>query len=114
MQAYHYTEVEELPVEGCPGVTIRWAMAQNVEAPNFYARIIAIAPGGATEYHEHPWEHQVVVLAGEGAVRDADGELTAVGEGSCVYVESGEVHQFRNTGDEVLRFVCVIPKPEAK
>jgi len=50
------------------------------------------------------------VMEGEGAVRDADGEA-AIGPGSCVYVEPDEEHQFINTGEGMLRFVCVIPYP---
>jgi len=110
MKAYHFTEVPAEPVEGCPGVSIRWAIGQNMGAPHFILRVIDLQPGASTEHHQHPWEHEVFVLEGEGRVRYAEGELS-IGPGSCVYVEPGERHQFTNSGSSVLRIICVIPRP---
>ena len=110
MQAFHYSSVPAEPAEDRAGVTIRWAIGKNVGAPHFVARIIELQPGASTAYHTHPWEHEVVVMDGEGTVRDASGEV-AIGPGTCVYVEPSEEHQFINTGSGVLRIVCVIPYP---
>ena len=110
MKAYHYTTVLSEPFEGTPGISIRWAMGRNVGAPNFVARVIDMEPGTATPYHTHAWEHEVFVLEGDGAVRDADDEAP-IGSGYCVYVEPGEVHQFINRGESVLRIICIIPNP---
>ena len=33
-------------------------------------------------------------------------------EGIVVYVPGDEMHQFVNTGPEVLRFICVVPHTE--
>ncbi len=110
MRAFHYEEIPAEPVENTPGVRIRWAIGQNVGAPNYVSRIIEIDPGAATGYHTHPWEHEVVVLEGNGTVRDSGG-TAPLEAGTCVYVEPGEEHQFLNTGASLLRFVCVIPYP---
>ena len=110
MKAYHYSTISADPVEGLPGVAMRWAIGKNVGAPNFIMRVIDIDAGSATGYHTHPWEHEVFVLEGAGNVRDAGGE-TPIGPGSCVYVEPNEIHQFINTGGSVLRIICVIPYP---
>lgn len=110
MKAYHYTEVPAEPVEGSPGASIRWAIGKNVAAPNFVSRIIDLRPGAMSEYHQHAWEHEVFVLEGTGDVRDAQGR-TRVEPGTCVYVEPDEIHQFINTGDATLRFLCIIPYP---
>ncbi len=32
--------------------------------------------------------------------------------GHFVYVEPNKVHQFRNTGDKPLKFLCLIPHPK--
>ncbi|NLX35445.1 MAG: cupin domain-containing protein [Chloroflexi bacterium] len=108
MKAFHYTEIEAQPTEGAPGASIRWAIGKNVGAPNFVTRVIEIEPGGATPYHQHPWEHEVFVLDGAGVVKTVDGE-TPISPRMCVYVSPDEEHQFRNTGDQVLRFLCIIP-----
>ncbi|NLT73527.1 MAG: cupin domain-containing protein [Chloroflexi bacterium] len=110
MKAFSYLDVPAEPVEGTPGVRIRWAIGQNVGAPNYVSRIIEIDPGRSTEYHTHTWEHEVVVLEGKGTVRHASGSVS-IEPGSCVYVEPGEEHQFLNAGEAMLRFVCVIPYP---
>ncbi|MBM3188598.1 MAG: cupin domain-containing protein [Chloroflexi bacterium] len=110
MKAFHYTAVPSQPVEGCPGVTIRWVIGQNVRAPHFAMRIIELQPGASTEYHQHGWEHEVFVLEGEGAVRNAHGEMP-IGPESAVYVEPGEIHCFTNKGAGPMRFICVIPNP---
>lgn len=110
MQAFPYHDVPAEPAEGMEGARIRWAIGKNVGAPNFVMRIIELDPGAATAYHTHPWEHEVVVLEGTGAVRDAN-RRAPLTPGMCVYVEPGEEHQFLNTGDTIMRFVCVIPYP---
>jgi quercetin dioxygenase-like cupin family protein len=110
MRAFHYNSVPAETTEDLPGVSIRWALGKNVGAPNYVARVIELQASASTAYHTHPWEHEVVVMDGEGAVRDARGDV-AIGPGSCVYVEPNEEHQFINTGQGVLRFVCVIPYP---
>ena len=33
------------------------------------------------------------------------------GKGDVVYVGPDDVHQFRNTGDTPLKFLCLIPHP---
>jgi quercetin dioxygenase-like cupin family protein len=111
MQAFHHTAVPAQDVPGCPGVTIQWVISGNVGAPNFAMRIITLQPGAATEYHEHGWEHEVYVLEGHGIVRDKAQAETAIGPGSCIYVRPDEVHNFHNSGDSIMRFICVIPNP---
>lgn len=111
MQAFHYTAVPSEPAEGREGVAIRWAIGQNVNAPNFILRVIEIQPEASTAYHQHPWEHEVFILEGQATVRGANGEVLA-GPGTCVYVAPNEWHQFLNAGKGLLRFICVIPKPQ--
>jgi quercetin dioxygenase-like cupin family protein len=111
MKTYHYATVPAETMEGLPGVAIRWAIGENVGAPNFALRVIEVEPGAATPYHEHPWEHEAFVLEGEAILRDDQGEETKAGPGTCVYVEPGESHCFMNKGEETLRFICVIPHP---
>jgi mannose-6-phosphate isomerase-like protein (cupin superfamily) len=35
-----------------------------------------------------------------------------IGEGTVVFIASGEEHCFTNMGSDVLRFICVIPVTE--
>ena len=110
MHTAQWKEIEGKTVTepGARGVTIRVLMGDNVGAPTFTMRHFEIAPGGATPYHTHPWEHEVYVLSGKGKARRKGGE-TEVGPGSFVYVAPDEEHNFVNAGDAPFSFLCVIP-----
>jgi quercetin dioxygenase-like cupin family protein len=108
MKVKRWTDVEEQQAEGLEGVTVRWVINDQDGAPHFAMRVFDVQPGFHTPYHRHWWEHEVYVLQGEGAAVSADGE-TPIAPGSVILVEGNEAHQFRNTGQQVLRFICLIP-----
>jgi quercetin dioxygenase-like cupin family protein len=105
-----YREVPAEPVS--EGITIRWVVGKPEGAPNFAMRVIEFAPGAVFERHEHPYEHEIFVLEGEGMVEGPEGEVI-MKPGAALYVPPDEPHGYRNTGASPLRFVCVIPHPEA-
>jgi len=111
MRVYPYTSVPAETYPGAEGVAIRWAIGENVGAPNFALRVIDVATGAGTVWHAHDWEHEVFVLAGKGVARDSNGD-TPIEAGSCIYVAPSELHQFINRGETPLRFICVIPNPK--
>jgi quercetin dioxygenase-like cupin family protein len=108
MNVKHYTQTPTETVENVPGVTIRWVVSKKNAAPNFAMRVIEVEPGYATPYHNHEWEHEIFVLAGQGAARREDGE-SPLQEGTVVFVPGMEMHQFVNRGDSLLRFICMVP-----
>jgi quercetin dioxygenase-like cupin family protein len=71
-------------------------------------RQFEVAPGGFTPKHHHPYEHEVFVLEGSGVVVEGDTERV-LKAGNLVFVQPNEVHQFRNTGDQPLKFLCLVP-----
>ena len=103
-----YREVGADASSDTPGVGIRWVVGQNDGAPRFAMRVIEVQPGCSTPHHEHWWEHEVFILAGSGVVKGA-GQERPISEGSVVYMPGHEMHQFTNTGDQVLRFICMVP-----
>jgi quercetin dioxygenase-like cupin family protein len=109
MKISHYTEVPaENPAGETKGVTVRWVISEEDEAPNFFMRLFEIAPGGHTPLHSHAWEHGIYVLTGEGEVIRDEGNVP-IKPGTTIYIPGGESHQFMNPGDQVLRFICIIP-----
>lgn len=106
-------EVEKNVVEeeGAKGVNVRWLISKEIGAPNFAMREFEIEPGGYTPYHTHHWEHEVYVLEGEGVAVGPEGEHP-IKPGTVVFVPGGEEHNFRNTGDIPLRFLCLVPHIE--
>lgn len=93
--------------EDIKGVSKQKLISAEDGAPNFTMRKFDVSPGGHTPYHTHNFEHEVFVLKGKGLVRGK--EDIEIQEGMVLLVEPGEEHQFVNTGDETLEFLCVVP-----
>ena len=110
MKVKHHEHVPSAPVamEGAKGCTVRWLVGEPEGAPTFAMRHFEVAPGGFTPKHSHPYEHEVFVLQGHGVVLEGDHEHT-LQPGVVVFVQPDEIHQFRNTGDTPLKFLCLIP-----
>jgi quercetin dioxygenase-like cupin family protein len=107
IQVRDFRDVEAQPA--VEGVTMRVVIGPEEGAPFFNMRVFEVQPHHATPYHAHWWEHEVFVLSGQGVVKTEQGDVP-IGHGSTVLVPGGEMHQFRNTGDDVLRFLCLVPQ----
>ena len=102
-------EAETVTSEGAEGVAIRWLIDEgDPGAEHFVMRQFEVAPGGHTPRHRHAWEHEAYVLSGRGTVVTADGEQP-IRTGDVVLVPAEDDHQFLNTGNAPLRFLCLIP-----
>ncbi len=106
MKVSNYLDIK--PVQELPGGVKREGITADDGAPNFCMRVFEVEPGSSTPSHSHPWEHEVFVLSGRGVVVSEKGE-TQIARGSVVFIAPEEHHCFVNNGDEVLRFICVIP-----
>ena len=106
-------DVQGMPaeVDKARGVSMKVLISEKQGAPTAVLRVFDVAPGGYTPFHTHDWEHMVYVLQGKGIVREGDKEHP-LDQGTYVLVEPGEEHQFVNRGDDVLRFICVVPVPK--
>jgi quercetin dioxygenase-like cupin family protein len=106
------TDVEAKPaeVDEAKNVSMRVLMSEKDGAPTAVMRVFDVAPGGYTPFHTHEWEHMVYVLQGKGVVKEGEKEHP-LDQGVYVLVEPGEEHQFINRGNDVLRFICVVPVP---
>ena len=87
---------------------VRWLISDKDNAKIFAMRLFEIGEGGFTPYHTHDWEHEVFVLEGEGEV-EIEGESYPVKKDSVVFVDPGITHGFRNPGEKILKFLCLIP-----
>ena len=95
---------------GAASVKMRMLIGPAERAPTFHMREFEVGPGGHTPHHEHDFEHEIVVLSGRGVVRSPEGDRP-IKVHDVVYVPPNERHQFVNTGDSPLRFICLIPAP---
>ncbi len=110
MKVHNVESIEQNPVdmEGASGCKVRSLLAAADGTPTFAMRQFEVAPGGHTPKHHHPYEHEVFVLEGKGLVLEGDTEHP-LAPGDVVLVSPDDVHQFRNTGDRPLKFLCLIP-----
>ena len=106
MKVSDYRDTE--PTQEMPGVTKRDVITAADGAPNFCMRVFEVASGCSTPYHTHVWEHEVMILSGQGMVVSEEKE-TPVARDTVVFIPPDELHCFTNNGDETLRFTCLIP-----
>jgi len=110
MKIVSHERIPDNPVtmEGAVGCTVRWLVGKADQAPNFAMREFTVEPGGHTPRHSHPYEHEVFVLEGDGVVVEGIVQHR-MHAGDVVYVAPNEVHQFKNTSQRTLRFLCIVP-----
>jgi quercetin dioxygenase-like cupin family protein len=110
MKHIHYTDVaaESVEVEGAKDVKIRWLITKDDGAKHFAMRLFEVQPGGCTPFHQHDWEHEVFIVAGFGEIRKKQGN-ESFKQGDVIFVAPEELHQFVNTGEELLQLICLIP-----
>jgi quercetin dioxygenase-like cupin family protein len=102
VQATHFDQAE------VKGVAARVVIGKNDGANNFCMRVFAISPGGNTPKHGHDWEHEMFVHSGAGEIY-GNGRWNLVNPGNVLFVPPNEVHQIRNSGNEPLVIVCLVP-----
>jgi quercetin dioxygenase-like cupin family protein len=100
---------EVLDIPGTTGSEITW-LTEKTGPARFYMRRVVIAPGGVVKTHDHPWEHEMYFLSGQGQLRGPSGTVE-VSPSDYVEIPTGETHEVRNTGPEDLVFICCVGAP---
>jgi quercetin dioxygenase-like cupin family protein len=113
MKVKPIAEHEQHPVamEGAEDVRMRMLVGPQDGAKVFHMRHFEVAVGGHTPHHSHNYEHEVLILKGRGVVKSEGGDRSCQ-PGDVVWVPPNEKHQFQNSGDEPLEFICLIPAPQ--
>ena len=101
-------ESNAVVMEGAAGASRQVPIGKADGAPNFSARVFTLEPGGHTPHHVHESEHLNYIISGKGVAME--GEIPRdIREGDFILVKPDQLHQYRNTGDEPLVFMCVVP-----
>ena len=100
---------KSLDEEGISKVTKSILIGEFEKAPNSIMRFFFLEPGGHSRLERHLQEHETIVLTGSGIVQIGDQNFE-VKQFDSVYIESNELHQFRNPSEKPFGFICVIPK----
>jgi quercetin dioxygenase-like cupin family protein len=90
------------------GAQKRVVLGRKEGVPNFVMRVFDVAPGGASSNHNHPFEHEVMILQGEATLK-GEGFEQKVAVGDAFYIPANDQHVLLNKGPETLRFVCLVP-----
>jgi len=92
-------------MKGASGVKVKYLLHKGVGAKRLQLRLFTIDVGGHTPLERHEHEHEVFILRGKALVRGGGTEVQ-VKVGDVIFITSWEEHQFKNVGDEELRFLC--------
>lgn len=95
-------------LDGAKDVEIRLLISKTDGAENFEMRMFELQPGGYTPLHTHPHEHEVFVIEGQG-VFVCEGQEHEFSAEYVIFVPPNKEHRFKNTGNSLLRMLCIIP-----
>lgn len=113
MKVQPLSEHQQTPVDmpGATGAKMRMLIGPDEGAKVFHMRQFEVAVGGHTPHHQHDYEHEILILKGSGTAESEAGQRSFKA-GDIIWVPPNEKHQFRNTGDGPLEFICLIPAPQ--
>ena len=101
-------ESNAVNMEGASGASRQVPIGKADGAPNFSARVFTLEPGGHTPHHVHKSEHLNYIISGVGVALEGETPRD-IKEGDFILVKPDQPHQYRNTGNEPLVFMCVVP-----
>ena len=110
MKITHLNECETQPIDmiGVVGAIKQVPLGKADGAPNFSIRVFTLEPGGHTPHHIHESEHLNYILEGNGEVMEGD-TPRSISKGDFILIKPLEKHQYRNTGETPLVFMCIVP-----
>jgi len=94
-------------------VSETWMIGKKEGAENFAFRYYQLNPGGHSQKEQHPYDHGVLILQGEGKVQLGE-EIHLITRGDIIHIPSDALHQITNPGENPLGFLCVIPARRKK
>jgi len=102
-------DINEVPAHPYgQGALKRIIFGESDGAPTFAMRVFDVPVGGASSHHAHDFEHEVLILEGEGVVKGDNGDIP-FSQNTALLIPPNELHQLVNTGTSMLRFVCMVP-----
>jgi quercetin dioxygenase-like cupin family protein len=107
--------VEKLDKKGAVETQVQYLIDNRQGSDRFALRLYTVQKGGHTPLDQHPYEHHVYVMRGEGLLRqskDKNSFLKKLKPGDSIFIPSNAVHQFSNAQDEPFIFLCVKGNPE--
>ncbi|MFH0982594.1 MAG: cupin domain-containing protein [Planctomycetota bacterium] len=101
----------DVTLDGARGARMRMLIGPDDGARNFHMRHFEVSPGGCTPHHSHDYEHELLVLKGEGVAVSLHGERPFKA-GDVIFIPANEHHQLVNRSGEPCELICLIPAPQ--
>ena len=102
-------KTEEVTLEGVMNTVKADVIGDSEGWTDNTLRVFALGPKGFTPKHQHDWEHVNYIIGGQGSLLIGE-ETFDLEPGDYAFVPPNTLHQFRNTGDLDLEFICIVPK----
>ncbi len=102
-------EYKPFSERGAKGVERKVLVDASKGSKRFYLRYYRLSPGGQTPFDIHDYEHIVVITKGEGRIltlKSGTPTMKTIKKGDVIFIESREPHQFINTSNSELEFLC--------
>ncbi len=105
---YKDVKAETFSSEMAQKTSIRWLIKEEDGASLFAMRVFTVDKQGHINAHYHPWEHEIFILEGEAIIRIGSNKYD-VSKGYFIYIPPNVEHEYWNTGEGALQFICLIP-----
>ncbi|MEM2178742.1 MAG: cupin domain-containing protein [Candidatus Methanomethylicaceae archaeon] len=107
MYITHVEDVKEyeLKSNGMKNVKVKYLLHAGIGAKKIQLRLFTIDVNGHTPLERHEHEHEVFILKGKGIIRNGEKEYE-IKPGDVIFIQSNELHQIVNIGNEPLQFLC--------
>jgi quercetin dioxygenase-like cupin family protein len=90
------------------GIERRIVFAPGKFWDDYVARYFTVEKGAQTPFHTHDWPHYILIMGGTCEAK-IDGDVYRLEGGCWAHVPPGVEHNFTNTGEGPLEFVCIVP-----
>jgi len=90
---------------GMKGVKVKYLLHAGIGAKRIQLRLFTIDVRGHTALEKHEHEHELFILKGRGVIRNGEKEFE-IKPGDVIFIQSNELHQIVNVGNELLQFLC--------
>ena len=107
--------VEILEKSGAEKTQVQYLVDERQGSDRFALRLYTVQKGGHTPLDQHPYEHHVYVMSGEGLLKQSkqrNAPLRPLKVGDTLFIPSNAIHQFSNDKDEPFTFLCVKGNPK--
>ncbi|MEM2260706.1 MAG: cupin domain-containing protein, partial [Candidatus Methanomethylicaceae archaeon] len=94
-----------LKSNGMKNVKVKYLLHAGIGAKKIQLRLFTIDVNGHTPLERHEHEHEVFILKGKGIIRNGEKEYE-IKPGDVIFIQSNELHQIVNIGNEPLQFLC--------